>query len=172
MPTPEDALTVIVDTVTELDLPWELRDRVVTVTLPGTRKLRTECSLAVGEYAVEIRAFVARQPDENHERVYRWLLEHNLKTYGVAFSVDHHGDIHLTGRVALESITPEEVDRLLGSVAGTADDSFNIILELGFANSIRREWQWRLARGESTANLAAFRHLGPPEDKSPVEDLI
>ena len=44
-------------------------------------------------------------------------------------------------------------------MADVADDSFNVILELGFAESIRREWAWRRSRGESTANLAAFRHL-------------
>ncbi|MGZ4638313.1 MAG: YbjN domain-containing protein, partial [Actinomycetes bacterium] len=31
------------------------------------------------------------------------------------------------------------------------------ILELGFASSIRKEWEWRVAKGESTANLEAFR---------------
>jgi len=49
----------------------------------------------------------------------------------------------------------------LGVVATTADDSFNVILELGFAESIRREWVWRRSRGESTANLEAFHHLDP-----------
>ena len=38
-----------------------------------------------------------------------------------------------------------------------ADESFNTILELGFASSIRKEWEWRNLRGESTANLEAFR---------------
>ena len=46
-------------------------------------------------------------------------------------------------------------------MAEVADDSFNVILDLGFAESIRREWAWRRSRGESTANLAAFRHLDP-----------
>ena len=34
--------------------------------LPGTRKLVTECALEVGQYALNLRAFVARRPDENH----------------------------------------------------------------------------------------------------------
>ncbi len=51
----------------------------------------------------------------------------------------------------------DELDRLLGSVLTTADESFNTILELGFATSIRKEWDWRRLRGESTANLEAFR---------------
>jgi hypothetical protein len=58
-------------------------------------------------------------------------------------------------------VTPSEVDRLLGVVVDTADSSFNAIVALGFADSIRREWVWRRSRGESTANLAAFTHLDP-----------
>jgi hypothetical protein len=30
---------------------------------------------------------------------------------------------------------------------------------IGFTSSIRREWAWRLKRGESTANLRAFARL-------------
>ena len=56
------------------------------MSLPGTRKLVTECALEVGQYALNLRAFVARRPDENHAAVYRWLLERNLKLYGVAFA--------------------------------------------------------------------------------------
>ncbi|MDO5683844.1 MAG: YbjN domain-containing protein [Propionibacteriaceae bacterium] len=156
-----EVIATITSTVDNLGLPWERVGDIVTVTLPGTRKLKTDCAWAVGEYAVDIRAFVVRRPDENQEAVYRWLLEHNLKTYAVAFSVDRHGDIYLTGRMALAAITPTEVDRILGAVAETADDSFNTLLELGFSSSIRKEWQWRLSRGESTANLEAFRHLAP-----------
>jgi hypothetical protein len=156
-----------------LDLSWsEPRPGLFSVRLPGTRKLITDCALEVGRHAVAVRAFVARRPDENHAQVYRWLLERNLRTYGVAFSLDALGDIYLTGRIALAGVTVEEIDRILGAVAATADDSFNVILELGFADSIRREWVWRHARGESTANLAAFRHLDPgesgPEEPGPA----
>lgn len=130
---------------------------VFEVELPGERKLKTACRLEVGEQALGIHAFVARQPDENHEAVYRWMLERNLRLYGVAFALDHNGDIYLDGRLPLHAITPDEIDRILGSVLSYADDSFNTILELGFATSIRKEWKWRRARGESTRNLEAFR---------------
>jgi hypothetical protein len=140
------------------DLEWrEIEDGVFTVTLPGEKKLQTPCRFDVGEHALGVHAFVARRPDENHERVYRWMLERNLKMYGVAFAVDHMGDIYLDGRLPLSSVTPDEVDRLLGAVLSYADESFNTILELGFATSIRREWAWRKSRGESTRNLEAFR---------------
>jgi hypothetical protein len=89
--------------------------------------------------------------------VHRWLLERNLRMYAVSFAVDRHGDIYLEARLPLASVDPEELDRILGSVLANADESFNAILELGFATSIRKEWEWRISRGESTRNLEAFR---------------
>ena len=165
MSSPEDqhrAAQVVRQVLGELDLSWsEKAPGLFSVALPGTRKLSTECALEVGTYGLGVRAFVARRPDENHEGVYRWLLERNLKLYGVAFCLDALGDIYLAGRVALASVTADEIDRVLGVVTDTSDSSFNTILELGFAESIRREWVWRRSRGESTANLAAFTHLDP-----------
>jgi len=134
------------------------------VVLPGERKQKTTCSLLVGEHALSINAFVARHPDENHAAVHAWLLERNLRTYTVSFAIDPLGDIYLAGRLPLAAVTPEEVDRVLGAVLEYADGSFNAILELGFASAIRREWAWRTSRGESTANLAAFRHLADRTD--------
>ena len=111
----------------------------------------------MGPHALGCHAFVCRAPDENHEAVYRWLLQKNLRMYAVSFAVDRLGDIYLDARLPLSSVTPDELDRLLGSVLTYADESFNTILELGFASSIRKEWEWRNLRGESTANLEAFR---------------
>ena len=152
------ALEAVRSVLADSDLEWEeIGDGLFSVTLPGERKLQTPCRLDVGEHSFAVHAFVARHPDENHERVYRWLLERNLRLFGVSFAVDHMGDIYLDGRLPLGSVTPDEVDRLLGAVLTYADESFNTILELGFASSIRREWEWRRARGESTRNLEAFR---------------
>jgi hypothetical protein len=150
--------------LSELDLDWaESAPGLFSVSLPGTRKLVTDCALHVGKHGLNVRAFVARNPDENHAGVYRWLLERNLKLHGICFAVDALGDIYLTGSVPVELVTRGQVDWLLGAVAEAADDSFNVILELGFAESIRREWAWRRSRGESTANLAAFTQLDPGE---------
>ena len=125
--------------------------------LPGERKLQTPVRVDVGPHALGVHAFVCRNPDENHEVVYRWLLEKNLKLYAVAFAVDHHGDIYLDARLPLSTVTEDDLDRILGTVLSMADESFNTILELGFASSIRKEWEWRISRGESTKNLEAFR---------------
>ncbi|QCC78600.1 YbjN domain-containing protein [Nocardioides daphniae] len=130
---------------------------VFSFALPGERKLQTPVRVDVGPHALGVHAFVCRNPDENHARVYRWLLERNLRMYAVAFAVDHDGDIYLDARLPLSSATPDDLDRLLGSVLTYADESFNTLLELGFATSIRKEWEWRRANNQPTANLEAFR---------------
>ena len=132
--------------------------------LPGEKKLQTPVRLDVGAHALGVHAFVCRNPDENHERVWRWLLEKNLRLYAVAFAVDRTGDIYLDARLPLSVVDEAELDRLLGSVLTYADESFNAILELGFASSIRKEWEWRTLRGESTRNLDAFRGWLEAED--------
>jgi hypothetical protein len=144
----------------EAGLDWESpRPGTYVTQLPGTRKLATTCQLIVGRHSLSLNAFVVRRPDENHEAFYRWLLERNLRMYGVAYAVDPLGDVYLTGRFPLGSVTPEEVDRLLGAVVEGADGSFNTLLELGFASAIRKEYAWRVSRGESTRNLDAFSRL-------------
>ena len=169
MSTDRSAAAAALRTVfTAQELEWkEIEDGVFTVVLPGEKKLQTPCRFDVGAHALGVHAFVARHPDENHERVYRWMLERNLKMYGVAFAVDHLGDIYLDARLPLSSVTTSEVDRLLGAVLTYADESFNTILELGFATSIRKEWEWRISRGESTRNLDAFRGWLEQEPRSP-----
>ena len=163
-----DATQVIRDVLAAGELEnSEPSPGVFDVVLPGERKLKTPVRLEVGKHALSVHAFVCRKPDENFEAVYRWMLERNMKMFGMAFALDAVGDIFLDARLPLRVVTAEEVDRLLGSVLSYADDSFNVLLELGFASSIRKEWDWRIANGESTANLDAFRgwlEAGPAPD--------
>jgi len=152
------AAAVLREVLAEGELDWEeLTPGIFDVILPGERKLKTPVRLEVGPHALSVHAFVCRKPDENFEAVYKWMLERNMKLFGVAFALDALGDIFLDARLPLGVVTADEVDRLLGSVLTYADESFNVLLELGFATSIRKEWEWRIAKGESTANLEAFR---------------
>lgn len=151
---------------------WEegVRDGETVVTLPGERKLRTVCSLTVGEQSLVVQAFVIRNPDENHEEFYRHLLRRNLRLPGLAYAVDGGGDVYVTGRLPLAGLDEEQVDHLLGVVLTACDEPFNELLTLGFLTSMRQEWAWRTSRGESTANLEAFRHMLEADDAAPGEE--
>ena len=148
---------VIESALKEQELEWQrLDENSFAVALPGEKRLKTACILTVGAHALEIEAFVMRAPEENREQVYSWLLQRNTRMYAVAWSIDGTGDVYLSGRVPLASVDAEELDRILGSVLDASDGSFNVLLEMGFGSSIRREWAWRVKNDQPLANLAAF----------------
>lgn len=157
-----DAPTVerIRDFLVDRDIESTLADgRTFVVQLQGEKRLKTACHLTVAKESVRIEAFVCRKPDEDFEKVYKYLLRRNRRMYQVAYTLDNTGDIYLVGRMPLVAVTEEELDRVLGQVLEAADHDFNIIIETGFHTAIRREWEWRVSRGESLRNLEAFRHL-------------
>ena len=153
-------IAVIEDFLESHDLDFERKDaKTFLITLPGEKKLQTHCALIVGDYSLMISAFVIRKPDDNEASVHHWCMSKNASMYGVAFAINELGDIYLVGRLPLAAVTSAELDKVIGSILQYSDSSFNPLLELGFANAIRREWAWRLTRGESLANLEAFAHL-------------
>lgn len=154
---PADSLNALLG---ELDLEFERTSPdTFVVVLPGENKLKTTVSMSVGSQSLSVNAFVARCPDENVAGVHRWLLERNRRMSFVAFSIDRLGDVYLVGKLPQCIITAEGIDQVLGAVLEYSDNSFNPILALGFRTAIQREWDWRTKRGESTANLEAFRNL-------------
>jgi hypothetical protein len=111
-----------------------------------------------------------RNPDENHAEVYRFLLRRNLRLPGVAYGVDRSGDVYVTARVPAPGVDADHLDQLLGVVLSAADEPFNELLAMGFLTSMRKEWEWRISRGESLRNLEAFRAiLERPGDPPPAD---
>ncbi len=151
------------------EVEWEAgaRDGEYVVTLPGDKKLRTVASLVAGDRELSVSAFVIRNPDEDHERFYRYLLRRNLRLPGLAYSVDPSGDVYVIGRAPAAGVDEDYLDQLLGVLLEAADHPFNELLAIGFITSMRKEWEWRVDRGESLRNLEAFRGIlarpGDPE---------
>lgn len=161
------AAEAITTAVTESELEVERpREGSFLVTLPGRAKLRTLVWLEVGAHSLTLTSFFCRQPDENHADFYLWLMRLNADMYGMAFVADEVGDVYIRGRLPLEGITSEEVDRLLGCVLTYSEENFNGALERGFASAIRKEWRWRAERGHDMRNLKAFTHLIESGDRS------
>ena len=91
-----------------LELGFEQpRPGAFLVKLEGQHKLATMTWLVVGEHSLGVEAFFCRQPDENHEAFYRFLLERNGRMYGVHFTLDQAGDVYLTGRLPLSSVSAD-----------------------------------------------------------------
>ena len=164
-PSAADAEATVRAYLDDAGIEWELGGRPgeFVVTLPGEKKLRTVASLLVGDRYTSVSAFVVRNPDENHEAFYRHLLLRNLRMPGLAYAVDTSGDVYVKGEVPTAAVAAAYLDQLFGVVLEAADSPFNELLVLGFLTSMRKEWAWRISRGESTRNLDAFRH--PLEDQ-------
>ena len=153
-------IALLIETLNESEISFEqLDDATLLVTVPGTKKLYTNVLFKVTDKMLSINAFVIRKPDQNVEKVHEWLLRHNAAHYLLSYAVNELGDIYLVGRLPIGILTKDEMDRIFGALHEYCDASFNILLELGFADAIRREWAWRLSRGESVTNLQAFEHL-------------
>src|SRR4051794_17327184 len=154
----------------EAGLPWELGGRPgeLVVTLPGDQKLRTVCSLVVAEQSLSVSAFVVRNPDENHEAVYRYLLRRNLRLPGLAYAIDKAGDVYVTGRVPLAGVDAAYLDQVLGVILDAADGAFNELLALGFLESMKKEWAWRVSGGEPPRTLDASPPLLQPGEPPPA----
>jgi hypothetical protein len=160
-----DRAAALQDALTSLGLEFETpQPGAFLVPLRGEHKLLTMAWLMAGAHSLHVEAFFCRQPDENHAEFYRFLLERGGRMYGVHFALDPTGDVYLVGRLPLAAIAPDEVDRLLGCVLSYADENFDQALMIGFASAIRKEYDWRLKRGESLANLRAFTRItGTPD---------
>ena len=148
------------DALTGLGVEFEAEgEGSYLVALRGEHKLATMTWITAGTHSLHVEAFFCRQPDENHAEFYRFLLARGSRMYGVHFTLDPAGDVYLVGRLPLEAISPGEIDRLLGCVLSYSDENFDQALMLGFASSIRKEYAWRVKRGESLANLRPFARV-------------
>lgn len=146
------------------DVPVDsIEDAEIVVTLPGEKKLKTNVAISVFARTAHLQAFVIRHPDENSAEFNRWLLQKNLKPGPVSFAIDSLGDVYLRASVPRDHLL-NELDTLLAAMLSTADSSFNELLLIGFITGMKKEWAWRVSRGESTRNLAAFEKVLSGED--------
>src|SRR5215813_8150756 len=125
MPTAQAAAIVAVEAALEaLELkPESPAPGSYLVRLPGQHKLATMTWLIVGAHSLHVEAFFCRQPDENHAAFYRFLLERGGRMFGVHFALDETGDVYLVGRLPLASVSPDEIDRILGCVLEYSDST-------------------------------------------------
>lgn len=64
--------------------------------------------------------------------LHAWLLRRNHDLYGARFSLGPDGDIYLTGRVAIEHLTTEELDRIVGVLFELTERYFQAVVTLAY----------------------------------------
>ena len=117
------------------------------LTLSGEHKRTVPTVIEVDERHVTLQTFFMRAPDENADALYAYLLRRHRRSYVFRFALTDDGDVLLVGVVPHAAVDADEVDRLLGQLLATADESFTQALRLGFASYIEREQAWRAKVG-------------------------
>jgi hypothetical protein len=81
--------------------------------------------------------YVMPAPEENPAELYEHLLRRNRQLYGMAFAIGEEDAVFLQGRLANDAITPDELDRVLGSIYEWVERSFRPAMRIGFATRFR-----------------------------------
>lgn len=106
------------------------------VRLKGEEKDTFTIWFTLGQRTLHHETYVLPAPEENQAAVFEQLLRRNRDLYGAAFVVGDEDAIFLVGRLANESVTRDELDRILGSVYAYVERSFRPILQLAFASRL------------------------------------
>jgi len=97
----------------------------------------TTIYLDLHQRTLRYEVYFLPDPPANHLELYRFLLQRNHSLYGARFSVGPDGDVYLTGRVALEHLTAEELDRVIGVLYELVETWFQPVLRLAYGRPAR-----------------------------------
>ena len=74
---------------------------------------------------------------EAEAELYAFLLKRNHSMYGARFSLGPDGDIYLVGRLGLEHLTEEELDRIIGVLYELTERWFQPVVQLAYGRRAR-----------------------------------
>jgi Putative bacterial sensory transduction regulator len=109
------------------------------VLVPSYWKETVAASLVLGDHCLRVEAFFMRSPEENHERVFRLLLQRNARSHLWKFTVNESGDASLIAEVPLSGVDDEGLDRLFGTLVSLVDDTYVPYMRLGYATSLAEQ---------------------------------
>jgi len=71
----------------------------------------------------------------HHEELWGWLLRRNHTTRGPRFSLGPDGDVYLVGRVLLEHLDTDELDRVIGELYEMTELWFQTAVGIAYRRS-------------------------------------
>jgi hypothetical protein len=77
-------------------------------------------------------------PETNIEATWEYLLKKNADLCGVSFALGPEDAVYLVGRVPVERVDDQELDRIMGASLATTDDCFPTAMTMGYEGRYRR----------------------------------
>jgi hypothetical protein len=86
------------------------------------------------ERTLRYEVYFLPDPPANNLELYRYLLRRNHTAYGAKFSLGPHGDVFLVGRVALEHLSVDELDRIIGVLYEITETWFQAVVRIAYGS--------------------------------------
>lgn len=104
------------------------------VRMRGEEKEFTTAWLTLGQRTLRYETYVMPAPEENHAALYENLLRRNDRLVGAHFSIGAEDGVFLRGELASVHVAKDDVDRILGTIYATVEQTFTPLLRIGFAS--------------------------------------
>ena len=118
---------VAVDRAEDDVIRWYVRMR-------GEEKEYTTVWLTLGQRTLRYETYVMPAPEENELALYENLLRRNERLVGVHFSIGAEDAVFLRGELGTHVVDKTDIDRILGTIYATVEQTFTPLLRVGFAS--------------------------------------
>ncbi len=108
------------------------------VRMRGVEKMVVTVWLSVKERTLHYETYVCPAPEENVAEAYEYLLRVNRRLSNAAFAIGGEDALYLVGQMPLEDVTGNDLDRILGTLYQTSEETFPTAMRIGFASKFRR----------------------------------
>ena len=120
-------LILAVDRSTDQEIRWYVR-------MSGQEKEFTTVWLTLGQRTLRFETYVMPAPEENSQVLYESLLRRNEKLVGAHFSIGQEDAVFLRGEIPVAALNEHELDRAIGTLYSTVEQSFGALIRIGFAS--------------------------------------
>ena len=120
-------LILAVDRSTDQEIRWYVR-------MSGQEKEFTTVWLTLGQRTLRFETYVMPAPEENAQALYESLLRRNEKLVGAHFSIGQEDAVFLRGEIPVAALDEQELDRAIGTLYSTVEQSFSALIRIGFAS--------------------------------------
>ncbi len=104
------------------------------VRMKGEEKDFTTVWLTLGQRMLRYETYVMPAPEENEQALYENLLRRNERLVGVHFSLGEEDAVYLRGALPTSAVTRADIDRILGTLYATVEQTFKPLLRIGYAS--------------------------------------
>jgi hypothetical protein len=94
--------------------------------------------LTLRQRTLHHEAQVMPAPETNVEATWEYLLKKNADLLGMTFALGPEEAVYLMGRVPVERVDHQELDRVMGGSLAVIDECFPTAMSLGFEGRYRR----------------------------------